>query len=243
MDYEQEYWNQVQTDNTNQGDNASALGGGALNHIDWPVISTTTNRFTRKKTTNGHGPEKTGQELNGHWPEKINSGSNSSSTAVPPRSTSSSMPRILNTSSGHWPEKTKKTRLNWVPVGCRDIDFLSRDDDKHINSLEASQGCWERIAIKIDSGAVDTVMPPDTARFFPVKETEASKSGRGFRAANGTHIANHGERHIKGLGDQWQALNLKAQVADVKTALGSVFQMLKAGNKVHFEKDNCYIEK
>ena len=47
---------------------------------------------------------------------------------------------------------------------------------------------------------------------------------------------------MKGLGDHWQSLNLKAQVADVKTTLGSVFQMLKAGNKVHFEKDNCYIE-
>ena len=31
-------------------------------------------------------------------------------------------------------------------------------------------------------------------------------------------------------------------MADVKTTLGSVFQMLKAGNKVHFEKDNGYIE-
>ena len=31
-------------------------------------------------------------------------------------------------------------------------------------------------------------------------------------------------------------------MADVKTTLGSVYQMLKAGNKVHFEKDICYIE-
>ena len=96
--------------------------------------------------------------------------------------------------------------------------------------------------IKVDSGAIHTVMPPGVAKFFPIKETEASKSGRGFRAANGTHIANHGERAIKGLGDHWQSLNLKAQVADVKTTLGSVYQMLRAGNKVHFEKDNCYIE-
>ena len=33
-----------------------------------------------------------------------------------------------------------------------------------------------------------------------------------------------------------------AQVADVKTTLGSVNQMLKAGNRVHFEIGNCYIE-
>ena len=33
-----------------------------------------------------------------------------------------------------------------------------------------------------------------------------------------------------------------AQVANVKTTLGSVYQMLKAGNRVHFELGNCYIE-
>ena len=35
---------------------------------------------------------------------------------------------------------------------------------------------------------------------------------------------------------------MTAQVADVKTTLGSVNQMLKAGNRVHFETGNCYIE-
>ena len=37
-------------------------------------------------------------------------------------------------------------------------------------------------------------------------------------------------------------MSLTAQVADVKTALGSVSQMLKAGNRVHFEPGNCYVE-
>ena len=32
-----------------------------------------------------------------------------------------------------------------------------------------------------------------------------------------------------------------AQVTDVQTALGSVNQMLKAGNLVHFEPGNCYV--
>ena len=35
---------------------------------------------------------------------------------------------------------------------------------------------------------------------------------------------------------------MTAQVADVKTTLGSVNQMLKAGNVVHFETGNCYVE-
>ena len=33
-----------------------------------------------------------------------------------------------------------------------------------------------------------------------------------------------------------------AQVANVKSVLGSVHQMLKAGQRVHFEPGNCYIQ-
>ena len=33
-----------------------------------------------------------------------------------------------------------------------------------------------------------------------------------------------------------------AQVADIKTALASVYRMVQAGNVVHFEKGNCYIQ-
>ena len=36
-------------------------------------------------------------------------------------------------------------------------------------------------------------------------------------------------------------MDLRAQVADVKTALGSVCQMIRAGNSVHLEAGNCYI--
>ena len=35
---------------------------------------------------------------------------------------------------------------------------------------------------------------------------------------------------------------MTAQVADVRTTLGSVCQIVKAGNCVHFESGNCYIE-
>ena len=35
---------------------------------------------------------------------------------------------------------------------------------------------------------------------------------------------------------------MTAQVADVKATLGSVNQMLRAGNRVHFETGNCYIQ-
>merc|ERR1712240_156072 len=69
-----------------------------------------------------------------------------------------------------------------------------------------------------------------------------SKNGPGFRAANGSPIKHYGQRVLKGYSEQFQSLIMTAQVADVSTTLGSVNQMLKAGNLVHFETGNSYIE-
>ena len=101
---------------------------------------------------------------------------------------------------------------------------------------------WERIPVRIYPGAVDTVMPLGVARHFVLNATEYSRNGPGFRAANGSPIKHYGQRIIKGWGDEYQPLGMTAQVADVEATLGSVNQMLKAGNKVHFERGNCYIE-
>ena len=69
-----------------------------------------------------------------------------------------------------------------------------------------------------------------------------SQRGPGFRAANGSPIKHYGQRTLKGLGDQYQSLSMTAQVADVKTTLGSVNQMLKAGSRIHFETESYYAE-
>ena len=106
---------------------------------------------------------------------------------------------------------------------------------------ERSEG-WERISLKVDSGAIDTVIPRGVAAHVPVQETSRSRSGAGFRAANGSRIEHYGQKEIQGYSDEYQGVNLKAQVAEVKSALGSVSQMIKAGNRVHFEAGNCYVE-
>ena len=59
---------------------------------------------------------------------------------------------------------------------------------------------------------------------------------------NGSAIKHYGQRTLRGITDHYAPLNMTAQVADVKTTLGSVNQMLKAGSRVHFEAGNCYIE-
>ena len=138
----------------------------------------------------------------------------------------------------------------WMPTGSRwtkvrkEAGVMSVDVNRpqEIAAVTHVEGKWERIPVKIDSGAIDTVMPPTMARYFDTVQTEMSKKGPGFRAANGSAIKHYGQKALEGVGDQYQTLNMTAQVADVKTALGSVNQMLKAGNRVHFEKGNCYIQ-
>ena len=141
-------------------------------------------------------------------------------------------------------EETRTIKApRWVKVN-KDVDIMSVDVNKpqEIGAISQVSGTWERIPVKIDSGAIDTVMPPSVGRFFNTVQTEMSQKGPGFRAANGSPIKHYGQRTLKGLGDQFQQLNMTAQVADVKTTLGSVNQMLKAGNIVHFERGNCYVE-
>ena len=96
--------------------------------------------------------------------------------------------------------------------------------------------------MKIDSGAVGTVIPVNVMQGIPVNETSRSKEGSGFNAANGSHIKHYGQKSIRGVSDQFQPIQMMAQVADVNTALGSVYKMVQAGNIVHFEKGRCYIQ-
>ena len=124
----------------------------------------------------------------------------------------------------------------------RDRAEVDRNYPREISSVVRVEGDWERIPIKVDSGAVDTVMPPSVANYFNLVKTEMSKEGPGFRAANGSLIKHFGQRSVRGMGDQFQLLSMTAQVADVSNTLGSVYRMLKSGNKVHFEPGLCYIE-
>ena len=96
--------------------------------------------------------------------------------------------------------------------------------------------------MKIDSGAVDTVMPPKVARYFPLEETERSRAGAGYLAANNSVIKHYGMRRLTGQSDVYRPMSMVAQVADVKSTLVSVHRLLEAGNRVHFEPGDCYVE-
>ena len=140
---------------------------------------------------------------------------------------------------------TKSEKLQFISCNRDDEHCLASVDlncAPSVHAVSTELGGWERIPVKIDSGAIDTVMPPTVAGYFKIQETPLSRNGPGFRAANGTPIKHLGQRILKGYGDEFQSLSLTAQVAEVSTTLGSVNQMLKAGSRVHFETGNSYIE-
>ena len=72
-------------------------------------------------------------------------------------------------------------------------------------------------------------------------QTEASKRGLKYRAANGTSIANEGEKSLRGYTNEANLVDMSMQVANVTKPLGSVRAMLKAGNRVVFDEGDSFI--
>ena len=54
------------------------------------------------------------------------------------------------------------------------------------------------IPVKLDSGAFDWVFNPMSAQAFKLEDTESSKAGLNFTAANGSEIKNYGQRILNG---------------------------------------------
>ncbi len=56
---------------------------------------------------------------------------------------------------------------------------------------------------------------------FEMEETEMSKKGVGYDAADGISIKNYGEKKIVGYTDDGESVSMRVQCADVKKALCS----------------------
>ncbi len=69
-----------------------------------------------------------------------------------------------------------------------------------VSEVRATPG-WERVRVQTDSGAIDTVGPSEVAKAFEMKETEMSKRGMGYVAANWSSGKNYDEKKIVGYTD------------------------------------------
>jgi hypothetical protein len=124
---------------------------------------------------------------------------------------------------------------------------LTGNEEKWIMAIETDeQGQeWELVMICPDSGAAESVAPKSTALSVVMEESEGSRRGQEWTAANGTKIFNEGQKTIEGIPEGWLgegACSLTMQCGKVTKPLGAVIQMVKAGNKVVFDEVNGSIQ-
>ena len=97
--------------------------------------------------------------------------------------------------------------------------------------------------LDIDSGASATVLPQDWFTNYKKVESEGSKVGEYWRAANNAKIFNLGERTLQLLSlDGNVQRSMTFQVASVGKALGSVSKIVHTNNRVVFDPAGSYIE-
>ena len=99
----------------------------------------------------------------------------------------------------------------------------------------------ERVILTVDSGASETVVPPDVARNLPLLDT--SQVGTEYEVANGGVVVNLGEKRaeiITKLGNIISSV-VSFQIVKVHKLLLAVGRLVEAGHKVHFDKDDPHI--
>ena len=102
---------------------------------------------------------------------------------------------------------------------------------------------WVEIAVRVDSGATETVMPEKTlAGVIDIASGPAHLRGVEYQVADGTRITNLGERRFVGYTEDGVANAMIAQVCAVNETLLSVSKLTKTGNRVLFDYNGSYVE-
>ena len=131
-----------------------------------------------------------------------------------------------------------------IRSGLKEVSSVERVIQKtkgEVNEVRATPG-WERVRVQIDSGAIDTVGPKEIAGAFKMRQTEMSKRGIGYVAANGSGIKNYGEKKIAGYTNDGEGISMRVQRAEVKKVLCSVHKMNLGGNVVVLDGGRSYMQ-
>jgi hypothetical protein len=109
------------------------------------------------------------------------------------------------------------------------LNILTDDAEELLAAVSGDGG--RVIEAVVDSGAVHSVTPPG---LFPGPTVPSpwSRAGRGYRAANGTAIANLGQVAVKFSTAEGDRCAIPFQVAQVDQPLLSVAHLTSAGNRV-----------
>ena len=83
-------------------------------------------------------------------------------------------------------------------------------------------GEWEEIKLSVDSGANESVVPPEFTSSIPTMPGPASKRGVEYKVANGERIPNEGEKKFQAVVEEGAMKNMVVQLCDVNQGLLSV---------------------
>ena len=120
------------------------------------------------------------------------------------------------------------------------MDILKKASDQNINNVETVT--YELIGITVDSGAEESVTPPDVTNQFATVETDSSKAGGQLVATNGSAIENEGERKVEAHTLDGVKRSMVFQATAVSKALASVARMNERGHVVVFDGESSYIQ-
>ena len=95
---------------------------------------------------------------------------------------------------------------------------------------------WESLPhpIIVDSGASRSVLPLKWCTHVRTIETDASRRGEHYTAANGGKIYNKGDKVVTMMSREGHLRNMRFTPCDVERALGSVSSICKQGHTVVF---------
>lgn len=96
--------------------------------------------------------------------------------------------------------------------------------------------------ITVDSGAAESVIPKDLLKEIPTQESEGSRNGVQYIAANGGKMPNLGEKKVHFKTKDGMESNVVFQVTHARKPLASVSKIVKKGNRVVFEPGKAYIQ-
>jgi len=130
----------------------------------------------------------------------------------------------------------------WFQEHCKLVNLLENDDMS--NEIHAvNSGPYTRhIKATIDSGAAESVAPPEAAPEIEVKESEGSLKGKHYVTAGKQRIPNIGEQRIPFTTKEGHKTALKWQNAEVSKPLLSVSRICDAGHDILFNKNGGHIK-
>ena len=96
---------------------------------------------------------------------------------------------------------------------------------------------WVRVRTIVDSGAAMSIAPPSMATGVAIEESEMSRKGQSFIAADQGRIENQGQQSIHITTNEGREGLTRVQIGDVNRPLMAVSQMCDAGNYVLFTSE------